>query len=316
MKFAVLVFPGSNCDIDMYHAIKDELGEEVEYVWHTATDLSGFDGVLVPGGFSYGDYLRCGAMANQSNIMAEVKKAADAGKPVLGVCNGFQILTEAGLLPGALLRNKNLKFMCRTVQLKVENNNTLFTNQYEQGQIINIPIAHGEGNYYCDEETLQSLKDNNQIVFTYSGDNPNGSLEDIAGIINERGNVLGMMPHPERAVDALVGGADGLAVFKSIVKQWRKIMSTTKFEPTAQQIKDEKLYAGMGMSDEEFAMVEGILGRLPNWTETGLFSVMWSEHCSYKNSKPVLRKFPTKGHKYYKVQVKVRVLSILVMNRQ
>jgi len=206
----------------MYHAIKDELGEEVEYVWHTATDLSDFDGVLVPGGFSYGDYLRCGAMANQSNIMTEVKKAADAGKPVLGVCNGFQILTEAGLLPGALLRNKNLKFMCRTVQLKVENNNTLFTNQYEQGQIINIPIAHGEGNYYCDEETLQSLKDNNQIVFTYSGDNPNGSLEDIAGIINERGNVLGMMPHPERAVDALVGGADGLAVFKSIVKQWRE----------------------------------------------------------------------------------------------
>jgi len=206
----------------MYHAIKDELGEEVEYVWHTATDLSGFDGVLVPGGFSYGDYLRCGAMANQSNIMAEVKKAADAGKPVLGVCNGFQILTEAGLLPGALLRNTNLKFMCRTVQLKVENNNTLFTNQYEPGQIIHIPIAHGEGNYYCDEETLQSLKDNNQIVFTYSGDNPNGSLEDIAGIINERGNVLGMMPHPERAVDALVGGADGLAVFKSIVKQWRE----------------------------------------------------------------------------------------------
>jgi len=222
MKFAVLVFPGSNCDIDMYHAIKDELGEEVEYVWHSETDLSGFDGILVPGGFSYGDYLRCGAMANQSNIMAEVKKAADAGKPVLGVCNGFQILTEAGLLPGALLRNKNLKFMCRTIQLKVENNNTLFTNQYEQGQVINIPIAHGEGNYYCDEETLQKLKDNNQIVFTYSGENPNGSLEDIAGIINERGNVLGMMPHPERAVDALVGGADGLAVFKSIVKQWRE----------------------------------------------------------------------------------------------
>ena len=222
MKFAVLVFPGSNCDIDMYHAIKDELGEEVEYVWHAETDLSGFDGILVPGGFSYGDYLRCGAMANQSNIMAEVKKAADAGKPVLGVCNGFQILTEAGLLPGALLRNKNLKFMCRTIQLKVENNNTLFTNQYEQGQVINIPIAHGEGNYYCDEETLQKLKDNNQIVFTYSGENPNGSLEDIAGIINERGNVLGMMPHPERAVDALVGGADGLAVFKSIVKQWRE----------------------------------------------------------------------------------------------
>lgn len=222
MKFAVLVFPGSNCDIDMYHAIKDELGEEVEFVWHSETDLSSFDGILVPGGFSYGDYLRCGAMANQSNIMSEVKKAAEAGKPVLGVCNGFQILTEAGLLPGALLRNKNLKFMCRPVQLKVENNQTFFTSQYEQGEIITVPIAHGEGNYYCDEETLQKLKENNQIVFTYSGENPNGSLEDIAGIINERGNVLGMMPHPERAVDALVGGADGLRLFKSIVKQWRE----------------------------------------------------------------------------------------------
>ncbi|MEK4427223.1 phosphoribosylformylglycinamidine synthase subunit PurQ [Solibacillus sp. FSL K6-1523] len=222
MKFAVIVFPGSNCDIDMYHAIKDELGEEVEYVWHTETDLSKFDGVLIPGGFSYGDYLRCGAMANQSNIMAEVKKAAAAGKPVLGVCNGFQILTEAGLLPGALLRNRDLKFMCRTVQLKVENNNTLFTNHYGAGQVIDIPIAHGEGNYYCDEETLAKLKENNQIVFTYSGHNPNGSLEDIAGIVNEQGNVLGMMPHPERAVDALVGGADGLELFKSIVKQWRE----------------------------------------------------------------------------------------------
>ncbi|CAM5217408.1 Phosphoribosylformylglycinamidine synthase subunit PurQ OS=Ureibacillus acetophenoni OX=614649 GN=purQ PE=3 SV=1 [Ureibacillus acetophenoni] len=222
MKFAVLVFPGSNCDIDMYHAIKDELGEEVEYVWHSATDLSKFDGILVPGGFSYGDYLRCGAMANQSNVMAEVKKAAAEGKPVLGVCNGFQILTEAGLLPGALLRNKNLKFMCRTVQLKVENTNTLFTNQYEQGEIINIPIAHGEGNYFCDEETLANLKANNQIVFTYSGENPNGSLEDIAGIINERGNVLGMMPHPERAANDLLGSSDGLKLFKSIVKQWRE----------------------------------------------------------------------------------------------
>ncbi|KGR79129.1 phosphoribosylformylglycinamidine synthase subunit PurQ [Ureibacillus manganicus] len=222
MKFAVLVFPGSNCDIDMYHAIKDELGEEVEYVWHDATDLSEFDGILVPGGFSYGDYLRCGAMANQSNVMVEVKKAAAEGKPVLGVCNGFQILTEAGLLPGALLRNVNLKFMCRTVQLKVENNNTLFTNQYEQGEIINIPIAHGEGNYFCDEETLANLKANNQIVFTYSGENPNGSLEDIAGIINEQGNVLGMMPHPERAANEILGSSDGLALFKSIVKQWRE----------------------------------------------------------------------------------------------
>ena len=222
MKFAVLVFPGSNCDIDMYHAIKDELGEEVEYVWHSETSLAGFDGVLVPGGFSYGDYLRCGAMANQSNVMKALKDFAAAGKPVLGVCNGFQILTEAGLLPGALLRNKNLKFMCRTVQLKVQNNETLFTNSYESGEVINIPIAHGEGNYYCDEETLAELKANNQIVFTYEGDNPNGSLEDIAGIINKEGNVLGMMPHPERAANEIVGGADGLKLFKSIVKQWRE----------------------------------------------------------------------------------------------
>lgn len=222
MKFAVLVFPGSNCDLDMYHAIKDELGEEAEYVWHDATDLSGYDGILLPGGFSYGDYLRCGAIARFSNVMTEVVKAAEAGKPVLGVCNGFQILTEAGLLPGALLRNKNLKFMCRTVSLKVVNNNTLFTNQYDQDEVIQIPIAHGEGNYYCDEETLQKLKDNNQIVFKYEGENPNGSIEDIAGIINEKGNVLGMMPHPERAVNELIGGADGLALFKSIVKQWRE----------------------------------------------------------------------------------------------
>ncbi|MBQ0140612.1 MAG: phosphoribosylformylglycinamidine synthase subunit PurQ [Kurthia sp.] len=222
MKFAVLVFPGSNCDLDMYHAIKDELGEEVEYVWHDETDLSSYDGILVPGGFSYGDYLRCGAMANQSNVMAEVKKAADAGKPVLGVCNGFQILTEAGLLPGALLRNKDLKFICKNVDLKVVNNNTLFTNQYKQDEVISVPIAHGEGNYYCDPATLKQLEDNNQIVFTYSGENPNGSLADIAGIVNERGNVLGMMPHPERAVSELVGGEQGLALFKSIVKQWRE----------------------------------------------------------------------------------------------
>ena len=222
MKFAVLVFPGSNCDLDMYHAIKDELGEEAEYVWHDTKDLSGYDGILLPGGFSYGDYLRCGAIAQFSNVMSEVKKAADAGKPVLGICNGFQILTEAGLHPGALLRNKNLKFMCRTSELTVVNNNTMFTNDYSKNQVIKVPIAHGEGNYTCDEETLASLKANNQIVFTYTQDNPNGSVEDIAGIINERGNVLGMMPHPERAVHELIGGTDGLALFKSIVKQWRE----------------------------------------------------------------------------------------------
>ncbi|WP_391204206.1 phosphoribosylformylglycinamidine synthase subunit PurQ [Psychrobacillus sp. L4] len=222
MKFAVIVFPGSNCDLDMYHAIKDELGEEVDYVWHDQTDLSGYDGVLLPGGFAYGDYLRCGAISRFSNVMSEVIKAAEAGKPILGVCNGFQVLTEAGLLPGALLRNKNLKFMCRTIDLKVVNNETLFTSEYAKDEVIRIPIAHGEGNYYCDEETLASLKENNQIVFTYASENPNGSMEDIAGIVNEKGNVLGMMPHPERAANDIMGGSDGLALFKSIVKQWRE----------------------------------------------------------------------------------------------
>ncbi len=205
----------------MYHAIKDELGEEVEYVWHDATDLSLFDGILLPGGFSYGDYLRSGAIAQFANVMKEVVKAANEGKPILGVCNGFQILLEAGLLPGAMRRNQNLKFICRPVNLSVENNQTMFTTEYEQGERITIPIAHGEGNYYCDEETLQKLIENNQIVFTYEN-NPNGSLRDIAGIINERGNVLGMMPHPERAVSELLGSADGLKLFKSIVKNWRE----------------------------------------------------------------------------------------------
>lgn len=221
MKFAVIVFPGSNCDIDMYHAIKDELGEQVEYVWHDSESLAEFDGILLPGGFSYGDYLRTGAIARFSNVMNEVIKAAEAGKPVLGVCNGFQILLEAGLLPGAMKRNESLHFICRPVELKVENNKTMFTGEFNVGEIVTIPVAHGEGNYYCDEETFQKLKENNQIVFTYEN-NPNGSLANIAGIVNEKGNVLGMMPHPERAVDELLGGADGLKLFRSIVKHWRE----------------------------------------------------------------------------------------------
>jgi len=221
VKFAVIVFPGSNCDVDMYHAIKDELGEEVEYVWHDTESLEGYDGILLPGGFSYGDYLRSGAIARFSNVMKEVIKAAEAGKPVLGVCNGFQILLEAGLLPGAMRRNESLSFICKPVQLKVETNQTMFTSAYTEGQIITIPVAHGEGNYYCDEETLNQMKANNQIVFTYQ-QNPNGSLADIAGITNAKGNVLGMMPHPERAVDELLGGADGLKLFQSIVKTWRE----------------------------------------------------------------------------------------------
>ncbi|UPM54603.1 phosphoribosylformylglycinamidine synthase subunit PurQ [Gottfriedia acidiceleris] len=221
MKFAVIVFPGSNCDVDMYHAIKDELGEEVEYVWHDSTNLDEFDGILLPGGFSYGDYLRSGAIAGFANVMDAVKKAAAEGKPVFGVCNGFQILTEAGLLPGTLRRNEKLKFMCKQVELVVENNESMFTTGYEKGQVITVPIAHGEGNYYCDQETYESLKNNNQIIFRYQN-NPNGSLDDIAGIVNENGNVLGMMPHPERAVDALLGSADGLQLFRSIVRNWRE----------------------------------------------------------------------------------------------
>jgi phosphoribosylformylglycinamidine synthase len=222
MKFAVIVFPGSNCDVDMYHAIKDTLGEEVEYVWHSTDNLDQYDGILLPGGFSYGDYLRSGAIARFSNVMAEVVKAAQAGKPVLGVCNGFQILLEAGLLPGAMRRNEGLKFICRNVGLKVENNQSMFTTGYELNETITIPVAHGEGNYYCDDETLAELKQNNRILFTYDGENPNGSLEQIAGITNEQGNVLGMMPHPERAVDSLLGSKDGLKIFQSIVKNWRE----------------------------------------------------------------------------------------------
>ncbi|EEM98233.1 Phosphoribosylformylglycinamidine synthase 1 [Bacillus thuringiensis IBL 200] len=205
----------------MFHAIKDELGEEVDYVWHDTENLDEYDAILLPGGFSYGDYLRCGAISRFANAMKAVQKAAEQGKPILGVCNGFQILVESGLLPGALMRNENLKFMCRTVQLRVENNETMFTSQYEKNEVINIPIAHGEGNYYCDEEALKRLEENNQIAFRYV-ENPNGSVSDIAGIVNEKGNVLGMMPHPERAVDELLGGAEGLKVFQSILKQWRE----------------------------------------------------------------------------------------------
>ncbi|KOS30850.1 phosphoribosylformylglycinamidine synthase [Bacillus anthracis] len=221
MKFAVIVFPGSNCDVEMSHAIKDEHGEEVDYVWHDTENTDEYDAILLPGGFSYGDYLRCGAISRFANAMKAVQKAAEQGKPILGVCNGFQILVESGLLPGALMRKENIKFMCRTVQLRVENNETMFTSQNEKEKEINIQIAHGEGNYYCDEETLKQLKEKNQIAFRYV-ENPNGSVSDIAGIVNEKGNVLGMMPHPERAVDELLGGAEGLKVFQSILKQWRE----------------------------------------------------------------------------------------------
>lgn len=221
MKCAVLVFPGSNCDIDMYKAVEDCLGEPVEYVWHAESNLDEFDCILLPGGFSYGDYLRPGAMASMARVMASVKEAAAKGKLVMGVCNGFQVLTEARLLPGALRRNQSLKFRCEMVDLRVENNDTVFTAEYAAGEIIQIPIAHGDGNYYCDEATLADMKQNNQIVFRYVGTNPNGSIDNIAGIINKEGNVLGMMPHPERAVHEWLGSADGKRMFTSILQSWR-----------------------------------------------------------------------------------------------
>ncbi|EMF0036116.1 phosphoribosylformylglycinamidine synthase subunit PurQ [Enterococcus hirae] len=221
MKFAVIVFPGSNCDADMLWAIRDIMGVEAEYVRYDETSLQGYDGVLLPGGFSYGDYLRCGAIARFSAIMNEVVRFAEEGKPVFGTCNGFQILTEAGLLPGVLRKNDSLRFICKTIPLKV-NNQTAFTSEYETDEIIQLPVAHGEGNYFCDDQTLQELKANNQIVFTYA-ENINGSVANIAGITNKAGNVLGMMPHPERAMEALLGSEDGKRFFASMLKNFGKV---------------------------------------------------------------------------------------------
>lgn len=221
MKFAVIVFPGSNCDADMLWAIRDIMEVEAEYVRYDETSLQGYDGVLLPGGFSYGDYLRCGAIARFSAIMNEVVRFAEEGKPVFGTCNGFQILTEAGLLPGVLRKNDSLRFICKTVPLKV-NNQTAFTSKYDTDEIIQLPVAHGEGNYFCDDQTLQELKANNQIVFTYA-ENINGSVANIAGITNKAGNVLGMMPHPERAMEALLGSEDGKRFFASMLKNFGKV---------------------------------------------------------------------------------------------
>lgn len=219
MKFAVIQFPGSNCDFDLLWAIRDVMQAEAEFVWHEENSLSGFDGVLIPGGFSYGDYLRCGSIASFSNIMPEIKRLAAEGKPVFGTCNGFQILVEAGLLPGALIQNDSLKFVSKWQNLKV-NNNSKFTTVFSENEVISLPIAHGEGKYIADEQTLSDLKENDQIVFTYVNGNPNGSALDIAGICNKEGNVLGMMPHPERAVESLLGGNDGQKMFASILKNF------------------------------------------------------------------------------------------------
>lgn len=226
MRFAVVTFPGSNGDHDALSAVALGLGQPVELVWHTATDLSRFDAVIVPGGFSYGDYLRAGAIARFAPVMEAVRAFADAGGPVLGICNGFQILTEAGLLPGALLRNASLEFTCTWVYVRVENAQTVWTRGLDPGTVLHLPIAHGEGRYYADEETLRRLETEGRVVFRYvdaAGQvtphaNPNGSLNNIAGVCNERGNVVGLMPHPERAFDRLVGGDDGLRVLSAVLR--------------------------------------------------------------------------------------------------
>jgi len=225
LSFAVVVFPGSNCDQDCFYVIKNVLKQPVKYIWHKETNLEGIDCLILPGGFSYGDYLRTGAIARFSPVMKAVGNFAKRGKTIIGICNGFQILLEAGLLPGIMIRNKNLHFICRYVYLRTENNKTRFTNLFNSGQVLRIPIAHNEGNYYIDPKGLEELKDNNQIVFRYcSADaevnedsNPNGALENIAGIINKEGNILGMMPHPERSSEEQLGSQDGYFIFKSIL---------------------------------------------------------------------------------------------------
>ncbi len=216
MKFGVVTFPGSNCDEDAVHVVKDVLGQPVERLWHKDRTLKGCDVVVVPGGFSYGDYLRCGAIARFSPIMDEVVAHAKRGGRVLGICNGFQILTEAGLLPGVLMRNASLQFVCREVALEVVRADTPFTRALTAGQTLRMPIAHAEGNYFLDDEGLKALEGNGQVVFRYR-ENPNGARNGIAGVCSEGRNVLGMMPHPERAAEALLGSADGLGIFQSLL---------------------------------------------------------------------------------------------------
>jgi phosphoribosylformylglycinamidine synthase I len=216
MKFGVVVFPGSNCDHDAWYAVRENLGQEAEFIWHDSNRLGDVDAVILPGGFAYGDYLRCGAIAKFSPVMQAVKRFAANGGLVLGICNGFQILVEAGLLPGALVRNAGLKFVCRKVHLRTETTDSPFTAAVATGQVLRVPIAHGEGCYVADDRTLDELEAENRVVFRYL-DNPNGSVRDIAGVLNPARNVMGMMPHPERASDALMGSTDGLLIFRSMV---------------------------------------------------------------------------------------------------
>ena len=224
MKFGVVMFPGSNCDHDTYHVISKVIGQPVDFLWHRQNTVADCDAVILPGGFSYGDYLRTGAIARFSPVMGAIKEFASRGGLVMGICNGFQILCEAGLLPGALLRNKDLRFICDHVNIRVEATDTPYTNRCQRGQVLSVPIAHGDGNYFCDDETLDELQRENRIIFRYSDEsgnltpnaNPNGSLDNIAGICNAERNVLGMMPHPERASELLLGSSDGRIIFYSL----------------------------------------------------------------------------------------------------
>jgi phosphoribosylformylglycinamidine synthase I len=225
MKFGIVVFPGSNCDHDCYHVAHHVMEQDAEFIWHKEEKISGFDCIILPGGFSYGDYLRTGAIAKFSPVMSAVQDFAEQGGLVVGICNGFQILLESGLLPGAMKRNDKLKFICKDITIRTENASGSFTNQLEDGEVLRVPIAHAEGNYYADDETLQRLEENRQIIFRYSDSNgrleknanPNGSRENIAGITNEKGNVLGMMPHPERCAEKILGNRDGRKIFESII---------------------------------------------------------------------------------------------------
>jgi phosphoribosylformylglycinamidine synthase I len=231
MKFGVVVFPGSNCDHDAFHVLADVVRQPVEWIWHQSEEVAGFDAIVLPGGFAYGDYLRTGAIARFSPVMRAVEKFARSGGLVIGICNGFQILQEAGLLPGAMLRNAGLRFICRPVHIRVEAADTPFTCAARQGQVLTMPIAHGEGNFTCDAATLAGLEKNNQIIFRYTTldgretpeANPNGSMANIAGVCNRERNVLGMMPHPERASETALGSADGLVIFKSLVESLASI---------------------------------------------------------------------------------------------
>jgi len=227
MKFGVVIFPGSNCDQDAYYAVRDVLKQPVEYIWHQETDVSGFDCVILPGGFSYGDYLRTGAVARFSPVMNAVQEFSDNGGRVLGICNGFQILCEAHLVPGALIPNNTLRFRCKYVNVRAENTTSDYSHKCAKGQVLKIPIAHHGGQYYCDPDTLKALEDNNRVLLRYcdpagnvtDAANPNGSMNAIAGILNDRGNVAGMMPHPERAIEPILGSADGRFILQSIVER-------------------------------------------------------------------------------------------------